>query len=181
MTLEHSFHQYKLSLNSNKMLQIALSIIGATLGPVVGVFVLGGLIPWANWIVRTSFILNFFSAKYSPFVEAFMLIRESIYNKLLNLQGALSGGLVSVTVTMWMLLGQTLHGTQTQSLPTTTEDCHLYKSIIKEIQLLLQSIELEILSSLGNKTNEYNEATTFSSVVGSNITAIGASTDDGSG
>ena len=110
-----------------------------------------------------------------------MLIRESIYNKLLNFQGALSGGLVSVTVTMWMLLGQTLHGTQTQSLPTTTEDCHLYKSIIKEIQLLLQSIELEILSSLGNRTNEYNEATTFSSVAGSNITAFGASTDDGSG
>ncbi len=37
------------------------------------------------------------------------------------MQGALSGGLVAMVLNLWMMIGQTLYKTQTQTLRTATQ------------------------------------------------------------
>ena len=36
---------------------------------------------------------------------------------------------MSITVTMWMLFGQTFYGTQSTRLPAPIDQCHLYESL----------------------------------------------------
>jgi len=39
-------------------LQASFTFVGAASGPLLGIFLLGGLFPWANWLVGDSFVTN---------------------------------------------------------------------------------------------------------------------------
>ncbi len=69
------------------LISIAASVLGAILGPLLGIFFLAALVPFSNWI------------------------------------GALTGGIISAALNLWMLFGFVASGAQSTTLPAPTYGC----------------------------------------------------------
>ncbi len=69
------------------LVAIAASVLGAVLGPLLGVFFLAALVPFSNW------------------------------------KGALTGGIISACLNLWLLFGMVATGAQATRLPAPTYGC----------------------------------------------------------
>ena len=54
------------------IIQISLSFFGATIGPIFGLFVLGALIPQANW--KVNFLLYNLKSNQNPVIQKYLYV-----------------------------------------------------------------------------------------------------------